>query len=79
MDWQAQPAIGTFSASPLAAADRIYWLNEECETLVIPPGPAFVELARNQLPGRCQASMAVASGDLFIRTDRRLYAIRAQP
>lgn len=76
--WQ-QRINGTFSASPLAAADRMYWLNEECETLVIRPGPAFVELARNQLPGRCQASMAVASGDLFIRTDRRLYAIRAQP
>ncbi len=74
IEWQER-LEGTFSASPVASDGRIYWLNEDCDTVVIAAGPRFEILARNSLEGRCQASMAAAPGLLFIRSDRYLYAL----
>ena len=72
--WQ-QRIDGAFSASPVAADGKVYLLNEACETFVIAPGTSYALLSRNPLEGRCQASMAVSGGSLFIRTDTALYAI----
>ncbi len=66
---------GTFSASPVAADGKLYFLSESCETFVLAAGASFAMLSRNALDGRCQASMAVSAGLLFIRTDTALYAI----
>lgn len=76
--WQER-LEGAFSASAVAADGKLYLLNESCETWVIAPGPAFALLSRNRLEGRCQASMAISGGLLFIRTDTALYAIGTQP
>lgn len=72
--WQ-QRLPGTYSASPLAAPGRVYFLNEDCLTTVIDASREFHTRASSSLPGRCQASMAVAGGRIFVRTDRELYAI----
>ena len=72
--WQER-LEGTFSASPVAADGKLYLLNEACETWVLAPGASYTLLSRNPLEGRCQASMAVSGGLLFIRTDTALYAI----
>jgi outer membrane protein assembly factor BamB len=72
--WQ-QRLPGTYSASPLAAPGRVYFLNEDCLTTVIDASREFHIRASSPLPGRCQASMAVAGGRIFVRTDRELYAI----
>ena len=72
--WQ-QRLEGTFSSSPVAADGKLYLLSESCETWVVAPGPSYALLSRNQLEGRCQASMAVSGGLLFIRTDAAMYAI----
>jgi len=72
--WQERVG-GNFSASPVFADDRIYFLNEAGETTVIEPGPEFKVLAKNKLEGRCQASTAVSQGKLFIRTEEDLYCI----
>ena len=66
---------GSFSASPVYADGRIYFLNESGETSVVEPGTSFERLARNTLPGRTLASIAVADGAIFLRTATHLYRI----
>jgi outer membrane protein assembly factor BamB len=66
---------GNHSASPIFADGRIYFLSEEGESVVLAPGKEFKHLATNQLDGRTLASMAVASGSIFIRSDTHLYRI----
>ncbi|MEE8146394.1 MAG: PQQ-binding-like beta-propeller repeat protein, partial [Longimicrobiales bacterium] len=66
---------GAFSSSPFQAAGRIYFLNEEGETIVVEPGKTYRELARNALDEQTQASAAVAGDAIFVRTLTRLYRI----
>lgn len=66
---------GEYSASPIFADGRIYFLNEDGDTTVIRPGRTFEKLAESHLDGRSLASIAVAGGALFLRTDSHLYRI----
>ncbi|HEX8028346.1 MAG TPA: PQQ-binding-like beta-propeller repeat protein [Vicinamibacterales bacterium] len=72
--WQ-QRLGGTYSASPVFADGRIYFLAEQGVTTVISPGRDFRRLATNTLDGGLLASMAISSGALFLRTDSHLYRI----
>ena len=72
--WQ-QRLGGTYSASPVFADGRIYFLAEQGVTTVIAPGREFRRLATNTLDGGLLASMAISSGSLFLRTDSHLYRI----
>jgi outer membrane protein assembly factor BamB len=72
--WRARLG-GNFSASPVYADGRIYFLNEEGETTVIASGTQFQKLAANKLNGATLASIAVSGGALFIRTDENLYRL----
>lgn len=72
--WQ-QRLGGNYSASPVFADGRIFFLSEEGQTTVIAPGTEFRVLTRNQLDGTTLASMAVSGGSMFIRSDRYLYRI----
>ena len=72
--WQ-QRLGGTYSASPVFADGRIYFLAEQGVTTVIAPGREFRRLATNPLDGGLLASMAVSNGSLFLRTDTHLYRI----
>jgi outer membrane protein assembly factor BamB len=72
--WQ-QRLDGNYSASPVFADGRIYFLNEEGVATVILPGKAFRKLATNHVDGATLASMAVSAGSIFIRTDTHLYRI----
>jgi outer membrane protein assembly factor BamB len=72
--WQ-QRLDGNFSASPVFADGRIYFLSEEGVATVILPGKEFRRLATNQLDGATLASMAVSAGSIFIRSDTHLYRI----
>ena len=74
LHWR-QRLSGSFSASPVYADGRIYFLNESGETSVVKPGTSFELLARNPLPGRTLASIAVAEGAIFLRTATHLYRI----
>ena len=76
--WQ-QRLGGNHSASPVFVDGRIYFQNEEGVTTVLAPGPEFRVLARNRLDGLTLASMAVADGALFIRSDSHLYRIEERP
>ena len=66
---------GNHSASPVYADGRIYFLSETGETAVIAEGPEFRILSRNTVEERCQASMAVSQGNIFIRSDKHLFCI----
>ncbi len=66
---------GNFSASPLAALERIYFLNEEGKTTVIAPGKEFKKLATNSVDGRTLASLAASNGSIYLRSAESLYRI----
>jgi len=72
--WRARLG-GNYSASPIYADGRIYFLSEEGESIVIAPGRQLKHLATNQLDGPTLASMAVSHSSLFIRTATHLYRI----
>jgi outer membrane protein assembly factor BamB len=72
--WQERVG-GTYSASPVFADGRIYFLSEAGDTTVIAADKEFKVLAKNALGEKCQASMAVSGGKLFIRSDKNLFCI----
>jgi outer membrane protein assembly factor BamB len=72
--WQ-QRLGGHYSASPVSAEGRIYFLSDEGETTVIEAGPEFKVQARNLLDEKAQASIAVSQGRFFIRTAGDLFCI----
>jgi outer membrane protein assembly factor BamB len=75
--WQ-QRLGGNHSASPILADGRIYFLNEEGESVVIEPGKEFKKLATNQLDGQTLASMAVSGKAIYIRSASHLYRLQQQ-
>lgn len=66
---------GTFSASPVTAAGRVYFTSDDGETTVIEAVPPFRVLARNPLGEKVQASLAISHGQIFIRTEKQLFAV----
>ena len=72
--WRARLG-GNYSASPIYADGRIYFLSEEGESIVIAPGRQLKHLATNQLDGPILASMAVSHNSFFIRSATHLYRI----
>jgi outer membrane protein assembly factor BamB len=75
--WQSRLG-GTYSASPVYVDGRLYFPAEQGVTTVIAPGKEARRLATNKLDGGHLASMAVAGGSFFLRTDSALYRI-AEP
>jgi outer membrane protein assembly factor BamB len=73
--WQ-QRLNGTFSASPIFVDGRVYFSSEQGVTTVLVPGREFRRAAINQLDSTILASIAVADGAFFIRTDTHLYKIQ---
>ena len=66
---------GVFSASPVAADGKIYFVSENGETVVMQAGRTPTVLARNDLGERQIASPAISNGQIFIRTDDHVFAI----
>lgn len=66
---------GGFSSSPFAAEGRVYFQNEAGIGFVVKAGKTFELLAKNDLGERSLASVAVADGALFIRTESHLWKI----
>jgi hypothetical protein len=72
--WQ-QRIEGVFSASPVAADGKVYFLSENGETIVMQAGRTPTVLARNDIGERTIASPAISNGRIFIRTDDHVWAI----
>jgi outer membrane protein assembly factor BamB len=67
---------GAYSSSPVLADGKLYVTSEnEGLTSVFNAGPKFEVVAENPLDDYCLASPAVSKGQIFIRTDKFLWAI----
>jgi outer membrane protein assembly factor BamB len=77
--WEGQiekrPGGKTAWGSPVCADGRIYITDQEGATTVFGVGPKYELLALNKLDERCNASIAVSQGNLFIRTQKHLWCI----
>ena len=73
--WQERIG-GNHSASPVLADGKICFLSEAGETAIIEANPKFSGiLATNSVGEKCQASMAIAQGNIFIRSDKHLFCV----
>ena len=68
-----RPAI--YSASPTLADGKVYVTNEEGLTSVFAAGPKFELLAENDSAEYTLSTISVSQGQLFLRTEKQLYAI----
>ena len=64
-----------FSASPVWAEGKIYFLAENGKMTVVDDGPSFQIVTQNELGEKCCASPAISQGNLFIRTDKAVCCI----
>jgi outer membrane protein assembly factor BamB len=66
-------------ASPTVADDKIYAINHKGEAFVFATGPEYKLLHKTEMgegkDGEIRSTIAVAGGNLFIRTDTKLYCI----
>jgi outer membrane protein assembly factor BamB len=65
----------TFSASPIGAGNRIYFVDVEGVTIVLEAGDEYREVAQNDLGELMLASPAVQGDAMFLRTETKLYRI----
>jgi outer membrane protein assembly factor BamB len=67
----------TFSSSPLASAGRIYMLSEDGDTFVVEAGDEYREVAKNGLGEMSLATPAADADSLYVRTQTKLYRLKA--
>jgi outer membrane protein assembly factor BamB len=68
---------GGFSASPVAAAGRVYFTSEDGVVYVVRAGRSFELMASNDMREVCMATPAIASDMMIVRTRTRLYGLTA--
>lgn len=66
---------GSYTASPLVAGDTVYAFADDGKAVLFKAADSYEEVARNDLPGRVQATPAAVDGGLLVRTDSALYLI----
>ncbi len=69
------PKPTLFLASPVAFEGMLFLTSEEGDTYVIKAGPKHEVLRTNSLGEGVYASPAIADGNVFIRSEKNLYAI----
>jgi len=74
------PGCGQVYASPVIADGKLYYLARDGKTYVLPAEPKFEVLAVNSVGERdtFNASLAVADGRIYLRSNRYLYCIAKQ-
>ncbi len=70
-------AAGSYLASPMLAANRIYTCSYN-GTVTVLSADDYSVLARNKLRGKIGASPVAVDDVLYVRTDKHLYAFREQ-
>jgi outer membrane protein assembly factor BamB len=76
VDRQRLPALSELYASPVAAADRIYFVDCKGTTVVIRRSDTLEVLAINRLDDTFHASPALAGRQLFLRGEKFLYCVQ---
>ena len=69
------PDAGGFSASPIAAAGRVYLASEDGDVFVVAAGERFELLSRNPMGAPVFATPAVAGTTLIVRTASAVFGI----
>lgn len=64
-----------FSASPIAADDKIYLSSEDGEILVISAGSTFKHIVTNSMGELLMATPALSEGVMYVRSSASLFAI----
>ena len=64
-----------FTASPVAADDRVYFASEDGRVFVLKSGPAYELLATNEMGESTLSTPALSEGVMFWRTQRHVLAI----
>jgi outer membrane protein assembly factor BamB len=74
------PLIGSgYSASPVAADDKIYLSNEDGEMLVLGAGLTHDHIATNSVGELLMATPALSDGVMYVRAASSLFAIGRRP
>lgn len=73
-----EPQREGFSASPVAVGGKIFFTNDEGDTFVLSPAPAFELLHVNRLGERTLASPALVDGKWYVRTQDHLLCIGSE-
>ncbi len=63
------------TASPVAGAGLLYFVDDSGTTYVLKAGPNFELVSQNSLGEECYGSPGISQDQLFIRTTRNLYCI----
>lgn len=69
---------GTFSASAVATADRLYFSSESGRIIVIKSGETYQPIAENDMKEIVMATPAIAGDQLLIRTAHHLYCLQTK-
>jgi outer membrane protein assembly factor BamB len=70
------PKTYSFKASPVGAAGRLYLASENDDVIVLRMGEKYEVLATNTMPDQVFiATPAIAGGQIFLRSQNRLYCI----
>jgi len=78
LDRERLPGVGTFYASPIAAAGRIYLVDRGGTTLVLRQADRLQVLATNRLDDTIDASPVAVGRQLFLRGEKYLYCIEGK-
>ncbi len=75
LDGRRMPELKKLYASPVGAADKIYFVGRRGTTLVLKNQPAMEVLAVNRLDDPIDASPAIVGRQMFLRGREHLYCI----
>lgn len=67
---------GNYFGSPVCANDKIFCIDKAGAVSVIAASDTFEILAVNELNDLCRTTPALANGEMYVRTNTRLMAIR---
>ena len=74
--WQERLFSENVKISPVAADGKIYFLSGQGNCAVVKAGPKLEILSTNQLKESTLSTPSISGGQLFLRTDERLYCIQ---
>lgn len=71
----AQGSGYAFTASPVAADEKIYFTSEDGEVFVVKAGPKYELLATNSMGEVCMATPAISESMILVRTQQHVFGI----
>jgi outer membrane protein assembly factor BamB len=73
--YRKRMGTGSYTASPVAADGRLYFISEQGEARVVKAGPEFELLAVNPIDDYVMATPAISNGSLFVRSQHFLMSL----